>query len=216
MCKSMWTLLVTSFWLLLLQPLLSPNVFQPLTSLSHLITGIFALSSLQNLASWERLKGQLVWINVFRSSHNISIGLRSGLWLGQSRVRILFLWSHSFVVFPECFGSLSCCMIDFCPSFNSDWWQEIIVNNLLIDLRVHCSLDNMELSRSRSRKAAPDLHISTTMLQCWEEVLFLIHSVGFSPNMLVLIVTKQLYFRLICPEDWLPECPWLVIIFLWL
>ena len=41
-----------------------------------------------------------------------------------------------------------------------DWWQEILVKNLLTGLRIHGSLDNMESSRSRSRKAAPDLHMT--------------------------------------------------------
>ena len=85
-----------------------------------------------------------------------------------------------------------------CNPFSSqlqlpDWWQEILVKNLLMCQRIHGSLDNMESSRSRSRKATPDLHISITMLHCWEEVIFFICSVGFSPNMVVLIVTKLFY-----------------------
>ena len=80
---------------------------------------IFAHPSLQNSACWERLEGRLACTNFFRSRHNISIELRSGLWLGQSRVWILFLWSHSCVGLLECFGSLSCWIIHFHPSFSS-------------------------------------------------------------------------------------------------
>ncbi len=44
-----------------------------------------------------------------RSCHSISIGFRSGLWLGHSKVFILFFFSHSEVDLLVCFGSLSCC-----------------------------------------------------------------------------------------------------------
>lgn len=76
--------------------------------------------------------------------------------------------------------------------------------NLLIFLRIHGSLDYMESSRFRSRKAALDNHISKSMPHCWEEVLFLISSAGFSPNMLVMITTKLIYFGLLCLENELP------------
>ena len=159
MCKSMWTLLVSSL-LLLLQPLC---LLKPLTSLSHLIMGIFAHSS---SASWEKLEGHR------------ATSFTTTFW-----VWILFLWNHSFVVLLECFRSLNCCIIHFRPSF-PDWWQEIVVKNLLIGLIIHGSFDNMQLSRSRSRKADPILHIYTAF-HCWEKVPFLICSVGFSPNMVV-------------------------------
>ena len=48
------------------------------------------------------------------------------------------------------------------------------------------------------------------MLYRWEEVVFLVCSVGFSPNKAVLIVTKSLYLGLICPENGLPEGLWFV------
>ncbi|KAK3572056.1 hypothetical protein QTP86_022290 [Hemibagrus guttatus] len=38
----------------------------------------------------------------------ISIGLRSGDWLGHSRTLMCFFLSHSFVALALCFGSLSC------------------------------------------------------------------------------------------------------------
>ncbi len=59
--------------------------------------------------------------NLNRISIPISIGSRSGLWLGHSKVFILFFFSHSEVDLLVCFGSLSCCrtqvqMAGHCPS----------------------------------------------------------------------------------------------------
>lgn len=74
-----------------------------------------------------------------------------------------------------------------------------------IFLRIHDSLDYVELSRSWGWKASPDLNIPTTMLHCWEKVLLVVCSVDFSPNMAVLVVTKQFNFGLICPQNGLPK-----------
>lgn len=41
---------------------------------------------------------------------------------------------------------------------------------------------------------------STTMLHRWE-VLFFVCSIRFSPKMIVSILTKSLYFGLICPAN---------------
>lgn len=49
------------------------------------------------------------------------------------------------------------------------------------------------MESSRSRIADTDLNISTTMFNCWNEVLCLVSSVAFSSNMAVLIVTRQLF-----------------------
>lgn len=56
---------------------------------------------------------------------------------------------------------------------------------------IHGSLD-MELSRAWGRKVGPDLHMSTTMLHCWE-VIFLKCSVYF-PSALWQSSNGQLWF----------------------
>ena len=78
-------------------------------SLSHCCGGILAHSSLQNCFNSVTLEGFRAWTAFLRSCHSISIGFRSGLWLGHSKVFILFFFSHSEVDLLVCFGSLSCC-----------------------------------------------------------------------------------------------------------
>ena len=46
---------------------------------------------------------------VFKSRHKISIGFRSGLWLGHSRTLTSLSLNHFFTTLVVCFGSLSCC-----------------------------------------------------------------------------------------------------------
>lgn len=105
----------------LLQPLLQPHAFcKKLFSPSHLFMGIFfplLLAQLNHLREVGRTPGIYKLLNV----HNISIELRSRLWMDQPRGQIL--WSHFFVVVLEYFRSMSCCKICFHPSFNPlDWW----------------------------------------------------------------------------------------------
>ncbi len=45
------------------------------------------------------LEGFRAWTAFLRSCHSISIGFRSGLWLGHSKVFIVFFFSHSEVDF---------------------------------------------------------------------------------------------------------------------
>lgn len=54
------------------------------------------------------------WIEVFRSHHRFSLEFKSGLWLGHSWVKTLFL-SHSCVLFAMRFGFLLCWDINFHP-----------------------------------------------------------------------------------------------------
>ena len=68
------------------------------TSFSHLDLGILCHSSLQILSSSVRLDGERWWTAIFRSLQRCSIGFRSGLWLGQSRMVTELFRSHSFVI----------------------------------------------------------------------------------------------------------------------
>ena len=56
------------------------------TSFSHLDLGILFHSSSQILSSSVRLDGERWWTAILRSLQRCSIGFRSGLWLGQSRM----------------------------------------------------------------------------------------------------------------------------------
>ena len=89
------------------------------TSFSHLDLGILCHSSLQILSSSVRLDGEHWWTAIFRSLQRCSIGFRSGLWLGQSRMVTELFRSHSFVILAVCLGSLSCWKVNLQPSLRS-------------------------------------------------------------------------------------------------
>ncbi len=56
-------------------------------------------------------------MDCLRSCHSISIGFKSGLWLGYSKTLILFFLSHSEVELLVSLGSLSCCIaLLHCPA----------------------------------------------------------------------------------------------------
>ena len=91
------------------------------TSFSHLDLGILCHSSLQILSSSVRLAGERWWTAIFRSLQRCSIGFRSGLWLGQSRMVTELFRSHSFVILAVCLGSLSCWKVN---PFGPVWGPE--------------------------------------------------------------------------------------------
>ena len=145
---------------------------------------------MQNSASWVRLEGHQVWTAHFRSSHSISIGFRSGLWLGQCRVRIFFFLSLFLVVLLRVYYLVAW------PIFSAqlqlhNWWHDIPFKKFLTGLRIHVI---MWCHPGPEEGEQPDLHIPATMLHCWEKVLLVVCSVGFLPSMAVLIVTKHVHF----------------------
>ncbi|XP_078131727.1 uncharacterized protein LOC144534007 isoform X2 [Sander vitreus] len=71
------------------------------------------------LSSSVRLDGERWWTAIFRSLQRCSIGFRSGLWLGQSRMVTELFRSHSFVILAVCLGSLSCWKVNLRPSLRS-------------------------------------------------------------------------------------------------
>ena len=74
-------------------------------------------SSHENCSRSAKFDGDRRWTAIVTSSHKCSIGFKSGLWLGHSRTYIFFLFSHSSVALPLCFGSLSCLNVNLLPSF---------------------------------------------------------------------------------------------------
>ena len=79
---------------------------------------MFAHSWHENCSSSVKFDEDCRWTEIFQSHCKCSIGFKmSGLWLGQSRTLILFLFSHSSVAWALCFGSLSCWNVNLLPSF---------------------------------------------------------------------------------------------------
>uniref|UniRef100_A0A8C8F3D3 Protein kinase C-binding protein 1-like n=1 Tax=Oncorhynchus tshawytscha TaxID=74940 RepID=A0A8C8F3D3_ONCTS len=78
------------------------------TRFSHTVAGILAHSSMQISSRAVMFWGCCWATRTFNSLQRLSMGLRSGDWLGHSRTLKCFLRSHSFVARAVCLGSLSC------------------------------------------------------------------------------------------------------------
>ena len=85
------------------------NRFQePATSFLHLSTGILDHSSFANCSRSLKFEGCFLATAVLRSFHRCSMGFRSGLIAGRSRMLQCFVSNHFWVLCEVCFGSLSC------------------------------------------------------------------------------------------------------------
>ncbi len=177
-------------------------------SLSHSCGGILAHSSLQNCFNSATLEGFRAWMDCLRSCHSISIGFKSGLWLGHSKTLILFFLSHSEVDLLVCLGSLSCCITQVRLSLRSQ-------TDFLKECRIHGSINYGKSSRSWSCKAAPDHHTTTTMFDCWYDVLFMKCCVGFMPDVTGHTPSKKFNFCRISPQNICPKVLGIIKIFFW-
>ncbi len=60
------------------------------------------------------------------SLHRFSMGLRSGDWVGHSRISMFFFLIHFFVALAVCFGSFSCWTGPIHDAFSMHWpWRYI-------------------------------------------------------------------------------------------
>ncbi len=178
---------------------------------SHLCGGILSQSSLQNCFNSATLEGFQAWKDCLRSCHSIPIGFKSGLWLGHSKTLILFFWSHSEVDLLVCLGSLSCCITQVRLSLRSQ--TDVLLQDFLIECRIHGSINYGKSSRSWSCKAAPDHHTTTSMFDCWYDVLFMKCCVGFTPDVTGHTPSKKFNFCLISPQNICPKVLGIIKIF---
>ncbi len=139
-------------------------------SLSHRCRGILAHSSLQNFFNSAILEGFQTWKDCLRSCHSISIGFKSGLWLGHSKT-LIFLEPFRgglagvfriIVLHNPCALELEV----------TNWRPDILLQDFLIACRIHGSINYGKSSRSWSGKAAPEHHPTTTMFDCWYDVFY--------------------------------------------
>ena len=136
-----------------------------------------------NSFSCEMLEGFLACPVCFKSSHNISVGLSSELWVGQSRTLHFIVYSQSLMDLLVCFGSLSCCRLQFCFSFNV-FTGGLTCSSITLQCKVEFMMDSMMVSWSGP--AAAKHHQTMTLpphasLGAW----------GSSPGMLYLVYTKD-------------------------
>ncbi len=66
----------------------------------------------------------------------------------------------------------------------TNWQPDILLQDFLIECRIHDSINYGKWSRSWSCKAAPDNHTTTTMFDCWYDVLFMKCCVGFTADVM--------------------------------
>lgn len=86
-----------------------------------------------NYSGHKKVNTPLLKCQVFTCS---LMRFRSLLWLGHSKAWILILWSHCFVDFEVCFGSLLCWRIHFLFIFTLTWppfsWRKTAQSMMLI------------------------------------------------------------------------------------
>ncbi len=63
-------------------------------------------------------------------------------------------------------------------------WPDIVLQDFLVDSRIHGSIYHSKSSRSWSSKTDPDHHTTTTIFYCWSDVLFLKCCVTFTPDVM--------------------------------
>ncbi len=140
-----------------------------ITGCGHCCGGILAHSSLQNCFNSATLEGFQAWNDCLWSRHSISIGFKSRLWLGQN-LNFVFLEPFRGGLAGE-FGII---VLLHNPSALelevTNWWLDILLQDFLIECRIHDSINYGKSSRSWCCKAAPDHHTTITF-DCWYDVL---------------------------------------------
>jgi len=99
--------------------------------------------------------------------------------LGHSITFTLTLLSKAVVILAVCLGSLSCCSAQFLKGEH-----HVLLQNVTVYVRIHVSLNEVQLPSTSSTHAAPDHDATTTMLDCRQDTIFLVLLTGASPHML--------------------------------
>ncbi len=82
--------------------------------------------------------------------------------------------------------------------------HHLLLHNVTVHVGIHVSLNEPQLPSTSSTHAAPDHDATTTMLDCRQGTIFLVLLTRASPHMLDTIWAKQVYLRLIRPQDMVP------------
>ncbi len=82
--------------------------------------------------------------------------------------------------------------------------NHLLLQNVTVHVGIHVSLNEPQLPSTSSSHAAPDHDATTTMLDCRQGTIFLALLTRASPHMLDTIWVKQVYLRLIRPQDMVP------------
>ncbi len=169
--------------------------------------GILAHSFLQNCFISAPLEGLQVWKDCLMSCHSISIRFKSGLWLSHSKILIMFFLSHSEM--SVIIGVFWIIVLQHNPiawvwGHKLTAWQnvtDILFHEFLLGCRIHGSINYGKSFSYWSCKAAPDHHTTTTMFDCWYDVLFIKCVAGFTPDGTGHAPSKKFNFCLISPQN---------------
>ncbi len=176
------------------------------TRVAQVVAGILFHSSIMTSRSCWMLDTWCFSTFHLRMPHMCSIGFRSGDILGHS---ITFTFTFSFiskavVILVVCLGVII--MLENCRSaqFLKGGNHLLLLQNVTVHVRIHVSLNEPQLPSTSSSHAAPDHDATTTMLDCRQGTIFLVLLTRASPHMLDTIWVKQVYLRLIRPQDMVP------------
>ncbi len=84
-------------------------------------------------------------------------------------------------------------------------WPDIVLQDFLVDSRIHGSIYHSKSSRSWSSKTAPDHYTTITIFYCWHDVLFLKFCVTFTPDVMGHTPSKKFNFCLVSPQSTFPK-----------
>ncbi len=82
--------------------------------------------------------------------------------------------------------------------------HHLLIQNVTVHVGIHVSLNEPQLHSTSRSHAAPDHDATTTMLDCRQGTIFLELLTRSSLHMLDTIRVKQVYLRLIRPQDMVP------------
>lgn len=96
-------------------------------------------------------------------------------WIESVKLNQIYIWTLIRLLYIEAFsGWVAAVFLNWFPqrllSLRSS--TDTLLQELLVESRIHGSISNGKLPRSWSRKSAPDDYTTTAMLDCVHDVLF--------------------------------------------
>ncbi len=173
------------------------------TRAAQVVAGILLHSSIMTSQSCWMLDTWCFSTFRLKMAHMCSIGFRSGDILGHSITFTFSFISKAVVILAVCLGSLLCWKTAVQHSFLKGG-HHLLLQNVTVYVGIHVSLNEPQLPSISSTHAAPDHDATTTMLDCRQGTIFLVLLTRASPHMLDTIWVKQVYLRLIRPQDMVP------------
>lgn len=160
---------------------------------------VFSFSYPFIFITWLQFIEVCIHLYMHRSPKVLHCNQRYGLQLGHCSTLILFFFGNSSVDLLLCFGSLSCCMIQFQSILSVRWMASHLTEECFDIQRLYGELSD------GGYKEAPSHHHFTAVLYSWYEPFLLICCVWFLPVMMLIIITKHLLFGVASPKDIVPK-----------